>query len=1529
MIGGKGQSLSRPTAAGTLVSASPYGQTIPQICGMTKTVLLPIWANGLRQGASGKKGKGKKGEPPTYVENVDFLVGHNPIIALCQAWNNNNVKAPLNSVKLVDSTIVVPATYTISDSYFYYLIGVTATSTYSFAFNDYGSQGSVTQSGTWEVPLWNEYLIGPNPTRPMGPRVYPLVYRWQPSDGTTVTFPTGGTAGDGFPFSISALNFYYYQLSATLKHSSPLSVLRLSFESVLGSGGTEYNNYPTQQITYPQYAGAGSPNIDMGFTGMIPQIRVEAASSSSRYPTGDCDFADMIETVAASGPVQAGLSATSVANVPTQVGLGMYDMPGPIQHRILGYNGGLGNPTGLRFLRPNTVGNLLLFFWCAQSSGTPTGILDSAGNSWTTIDAGTLGTLFWIYGYAFCTVPNIAQNFVQPQVGGNYGSLNFMELLEVPGVDSYDTSAASTVTGASPWDGVSLTTGNTRGNADFVFAAAMGGNAITRTDPLWSTPISEYFGITSFRKVIAPTSVAWRVTGSATSRVILASFKATKPASYPAPYGQLLDKPSLDLCRQQCRANGLWGSVSMDSQRKAVEWLKDFYFSADTAPGFTGHKLYSFPRSEASMAGNGVKFTSLTSGGPVANLSDLNGDFVGTPPVTLEHSPQFGLPNIIQIQHINRSSDYQQVTTSEVESAADIVLGVRKASPLVHPEIQDVTVARKLVQIEGLRNQYVLPWTYKFKLQPRWDLLSLYDLVTITDSQAGISNLPVRLTEVTYCADGTVDCQAERFVYGVHAPSAVAGQATTPYTGPQNSDPGSVNAPIIFEPPLRMTDNVPELWIVVSGSSANYGGCIPNLSVDGGTTYQTLQGTALENGITGHTTADYPATGGNPDATDTLSVDLTESNGILQSFTADERDNFQSICYLSGPQYPTPTIVGSAHYYSPSPPGSAPSGIQISVAYSGSGSFFLPSDAVFYFMRYRGSPLKGVTWYGIVGQSGLTTFTTYLGNHINTSSLQINWSGLFIAPGPDTDKPILYGPSGSANLEGFKTMYSVFNGGDLADDLEVSIVIVRNAVINTAHFEWALTGVSPMTNAVTTYSYSQPVTTTGWLSQMIQLDPLAPGSAPLLLQFSASDALATWGSLPSGYTAIISSTAHVQLNSASGVPTTPQGVYELIAYGTATQTGTNAYNMGGAGGAVAVQRSVFNVPPITPQASPGIDHPSTSRFAFVGPPEADSLNGVLKLKMDPKWIAQGLWFKFQAMNSLVGNLQNLSDCVAYEYTPTGAMIPSPSYSVTPQPVFGLAITGSYGAGTMIAKLTPLTAYTQISFADTGQTVTYYGIGDDTLYDQPGGGSPPSGTATVYAFIFDPRQIGGTLSGSNTIFSTTTSYLGSFGYWYLGAYVIDYTNFPTITLTATAPGGWPQGGPTLETNGQTNQLQGVLNVQAGQGVTVTQSPSGPVISASVSGLRTISGNDTLVSTDGTIQVVTGGSTITFSLMDGTTLVANPKFTIAKIDSGTGSVSITPFSGQTINGQATWNLDNQWQEITIQWDGTSNWLITGNN
>jgi hypothetical protein len=126
------------------------------------------------------------------------------------------------------------------------------------------------------------------------------------------------------------------------------------------------------------------------------------------------------------------------------------------------------------------------------------------------------------------------------------------------------------------------------------------------------------------------------------------------------------------------------------------------------------------------------------------------------------------------------------------------------------------------------------------------------------------------------------------------------------------ADPGDSNPPIIFEPPTALSGGVLEVWIIASGGP-DWGGCQVWVSSDNAT--YALAGTIYRGGRQGTLTAALPSHA-DPDAANTLSVDLSQSQGQLLSGTLADADNFVTLCYCDGEllSYQTATLTALYQY---------------------------------------------------------------------------------------------------------------------------------------------------------------------------------------------------------------------------------------------------------------------------------------------------------------------------------------------------------------------------------------------------------------------------------------------------------------------------------------------------------------------------------------------------------------------------------------------------------------------------------------
>lgn len=353
--------------------------------------------------------------------------------------------------------------------------------------------------------------------------------------------------------------------------------------------------------------------------------------------------------------------------------------------------------------------------------------------------------------------------------------------------------------------------------------------------------------------------------------------------------------------RNYCQAYGIFISGAMDTQRPATDWLQDLCDIANAAPIWTGAKLNFIPRCEVSTVGNGAIYIAPTSSGPVIDLDDSVFISKNQPPVTIKRTRPADAYNILPIEHINRANQYSHEVTTVRDQGNIFKRGQIKATVkqllFIHDQQTAVMVGWPLLR----RQTLVERLEFKFILPKSLSWLDPYDLVTITDAFIGITKFPVRLTSLKETSNFELECTAEPYYYGAHAPTAqIPTSVPVNSSFNQSADPGSVNPPLIFEAVARLNQfqNQGAIWLTTSGSNPNYGGCAVFISTDGGATYPTQIGAINGNPIMGALTADFPATTNDPDNADTLSVDLTQSAGALVNFTLAQMNAFVSLCWI-------------------------------------------------------------------------------------------------------------------------------------------------------------------------------------------------------------------------------------------------------------------------------------------------------------------------------------------------------------------------------------------------------------------------------------------------------------------------------------------------------------------------------------------------------------------------------------------------------------------------------------------------------
>ena len=185
--------------------------------------------------------------------------------------------------------------------------------------------------------------------------------------------------------------------------------------------------------------------------------------------------------------------------------------------------------------------------------------------------------------------------------------------------------------------------------------------------------------------------------------------------------------------------------------------------------------------------------------------------------------------------------------------------------------------------------------TYKFDLGFRWIILDPMDIVTLTESVTGLNNQWVRIKEISENDNGDLTITAEDYQPGTGTAAKYNGASNGATLNQVVAAPGSVSAPVIFEPPYELSGVPNSLWIAVGADSATWGGCQIWASTDG-STYK-FMGTVTKAARLGVTTADFPV-GSDPDTSHTLAVDLTASMGVLTAGSQNDADMLNTVALV-------------------------------------------------------------------------------------------------------------------------------------------------------------------------------------------------------------------------------------------------------------------------------------------------------------------------------------------------------------------------------------------------------------------------------------------------------------------------------------------------------------------------------------------------------------------------------------------------------------------------------------------------------
>jgi hypothetical protein len=385
--------------------------------------------------------------------------------------------------------------------------------------------------------------------------------------------------------------------------------------------------------------------------------------------------------------------------------------------------------------------------------------------------------------------------------------------------------------------------------------------------------------------------------------------------------------------RKYCAANGIYASLYLDSQKDCSQILGELCEIANCVAVWNGQALDFYPLSEVSAVGGGYTYTPRTASGPLASFDNrhLVAD-ENESPITIKQEGMQSVSNILDINYSYAGYDQADDPTTGMSSYPSYqsnnvricdaehvrLYGPMNGSPRGYDAyICDATTATTVGWPIMKRQRFADPYAVEFKLPATIaSLLDPMDLITISDASMFGGTLPsnvyttgpttqdVRLTSLEEDKHGEWTISAERFMYGMSAPNAPSITGSTPNPpASQTESAGNVNTPYFFEPTAALAQalgmqQTNGLGIAVRCSAANYGGCQVWVSTNGGTSYTQIGSIALQPAM-GDLTSSYPSHI-NPDASNTIAVDLTWSLGELQSYTIAQQDQLNSIALIDG-----------------------------------------------------------------------------------------------------------------------------------------------------------------------------------------------------------------------------------------------------------------------------------------------------------------------------------------------------------------------------------------------------------------------------------------------------------------------------------------------------------------------------------------------------------------------------------------------------------------------------------------------------
>lgn len=324
-----------------------------------------------------------------------------------------------------------------------------------------------------------------------------------------------------------------------------------------------------------------------------------------------------------------------------------------------------------------------------------------------------------------------------------------------------------------------------------------------------------------------------------------------------------------------CAAYGILFSPVLQNQEQAVSILQRWAQLSNTWIFWSENQMKFVPLGDQVNGG----FTPN-----VQVIYDLTEDDftpgADSPPLTVTRSDPSDTYNWVKVNVSDRSNQYSTAVIEYKDQTSIDRFGLFQSQDIQAQEVCTRDVGGVIAGLIGARALYIRN-VYTFNLSFNFCLLEPGDIVTVSVLSLGLVRHPVRIRTMDEDENGTLKFTAEECPAGVGSAAVAGTQSSAFATLPAvDDDPGDVNPPMLTEPPAVVTGNVAQLWVGLSGVEQVWGGADVWISIDDVTYIQA--GTIDQSIPQGLLIATLPLHA-DPDTTDTLSVDFSESRQIVSS----------------------------------------------------------------------------------------------------------------------------------------------------------------------------------------------------------------------------------------------------------------------------------------------------------------------------------------------------------------------------------------------------------------------------------------------------------------------------------------------------------------------------------------------------------------------------------------------------------------------------------------------------------------------